>query len=383
MKRLRLLDAESPYARLVSSGRPARGFMAATLISLLLPSLVGRASASEPGSGVLQTGTVQPATAQTEKAKPQPAKPKQAAKQATRTSVMVIVGAAGSAEYQEQFAAWAARWQVAAKTGAAIFTSTGLNPPDDQSDREHVRSALKRELKTGEAPLWLVLIGHGTYDRRQAKFNVRGPDFSATELAQWLTPFRRPVVVINCASSSAPFIKQLSAPGRVIVTSTKSGLEQNYCRFGDYFSASINDPRADLDKDEQVSVLEAYLAAAAGVREFYKQESRLATEHALLDDNGDGLATPADWFQGVRATRTAKSGTEIDGLRANQLHLVRSPRERNLPAPWRRARNALELKIAQLQKRKSKMAETDYYRELEQYLVELAHLYQQADSPQP
>jgi hypothetical protein len=85
----------------------------------------------------------------------------------------------------------------------------------------------------------------------------------------------------------------------------------------------------------------------------------------------------------VRDTRAAKKGTETDGLRANQLHLIHSPRERNLPAPWRRARNALELKIAQLQKRKSEMAEVDYYRELEQHLVELARLYQQAASPSP
>ncbi|MEO2033504.1 MAG: hypothetical protein ABGZ35_15610 [Planctomycetaceae bacterium] len=303
--------------------------------------------------------------------------------EATQTSVVVIVGAPGTAEYEQQFVTWAGRWQTAAETAAAHYIGIGSEASADRSDRERIRLQLEREPKTGAAAMWLILIGHGTYDRQQAKFNVRGPDFTAKELANWLTPFQRPVVVVNCASSSAPFIKQLSAPGRVIVTSTKSGSEQNYCRFGDYFSAAINDPQADLDKDEQVSVLEAYLAAAAGVREFYKQQSRLATEHALLDDNGDGLATPADWFQGVRATRAAKKGAETDGLRANQLHLIRSPRERNLPAPWRRARNALELKIAQLQKRKSELAEVEYYRELEQHLVELARLYQQADPPRP
>ena len=306
-----------------------------------------------------------------------------AAAQATQSSVIVIVGAPGNAGYQKQLSTWAARWESAAQAADARYISIGTGPVAEQPDRERIRLELAQEAKTGSAPIWLIMIGHGTYDRQQAKFNVRGPDVTARELETWLRPFRRPLVVANCASSSGPFVKMLSAPNRVVVTATKSGFEQNYCRFGDYFSAAINDPKADLDKDEQVSVLEAYLAASAGVREFYKQESRLATEHALLDDNGDGMATPADWFQGVRAIRSAKNNAETDGLRANQLHLVPSDRERNLPAEWRQARNTLELKITQLQKRKSEIAEQDYYRELEKHLVELARLYQQDAPLQP
>ena len=164
-----------------------------------------------------------------------------------------------------------------------------------------------------------MLIGHGTFDGKEAKFNLRGPDLSATELAAWLKPFRRPVIVINCASSSSPFLNQLSAPERIIVTATRSGYEDNFARFGKFMAEAIADPAADLDKDGQTSLLEAFLMASRRVKEFYEADGRLVTEHALLDDNGDGLGTPADFFRGVRAVKKPVEGGSVDGVRANQI----------------------------------------------------------------
>src|SRR4029077_6004302 len=117
-------------------------------------------------------------------------------------------------------------------------------------------------------------------------------------------PCKRPLAVIDCASASGPFINALSAPGRVIVTATRSGNEVNVTQFGGYFARAIANPAADLDKDGQTSLLEAFLFASRQVEQFYQEAGRLATEHALLDDNGDGLGTPADWFRGVRAVKT-------------------------------------------------------------------------------
>ena len=116
-------------------------------------------------------------------------------------------------------------------------------------------------------------------------------------------------------------------PNRIVVTATKSGNEMNFARFGQYLAEAIADPRADLDKDGQVSLLEAFLTASGRVEEYYRTHAQLATEHALLDDNGDRLGTPADWFRGVRATKRAKDGAQLDGLRAHQLHLIPSDRE--------------------------------------------------------
>jgi hypothetical protein len=220
------------------------------------------------------------------------------------------------------------------------------------------------------------LIGHGTFDGKEAKFNLRGPDFSAGELADWLKPFTRPLAVIDTSSSSAPFMGKLAAKNRVVVTSTRSGYQMNYARFGKYLSEAISDPKADLDRDGQISLLEAYLSGSHRTSEFYKTEGRLATEHALIDDNGDGIGTPADWFRGVRATKKARDGAEVDGARAHQFHLVRSAAEQQLPPAIRARRDRLEIEIGKLRDAKATLPEEAYYQRLEKLMLELAELYE-------
>ncbi len=295
-----------------------------------------------------------------------------------RTTVLVVVGAEGSPEYGQQFPVWAARWNDAAKFGRAEVVQIGLADAGSETDREQLKKRLAETAKSGSAPLWLILIGHGTFDGKVARFNLRGPDVAAGELAEWLKSIERPIAVINCASSSGPFLNELSGPNRVVITATQSGHEYNFARFGDFLSAAISDPKADLDKDEQTSLLEAFLLASSRVREFYASEGRLMTEHALLDDNGDKLGTPADWFQGVRAVKSAKSGAAVDGLRAARLHLVRSAREEQLPAEARERRDQLEQELADLRSRKTEMSEDEYLALIEPLLVELAKLYESA-----
>jgi hypothetical protein len=227
------------------------------------------------------------------------------------------------------------------------------------------------------------LIGHGTYDGREGRFNLRGPDVTDQELSDWLATVKRPLVVVNCSSASAPFLNRLSAENRVVVTATRSGNEINYARFGQFLAEAISDDRADLDKDGQVSLLEAYLTASHRVEEYYRARSQLATEHALLDDNGDRLGTPADWFRGVRAIRRARDGAQLDGIRAHQLHLILSDRERSIPPEVRRRRDHLELSVAALREQKGKLAEGDYYQRLETLMVELGRLYRSVPSSAP
>jgi hypothetical protein len=299
--------------------------------------------------------------------------------EADRPTVVLVMGAEGAPEYGKQFAAWAGRWEQAAqKAEARLVRIGGMDASAAEDDRKQLQDFLTNETKETTAGLWLVLIGHGTFDGREAKFNLRGPDIADRDLAEWLRPFTRPVAVVSCASSSGPFLKQLAGPGRVVITATRSGHEHNYARFGDYLSAAIVDPAADLDKDGQTSLLEAYIAAAHRTEEFYKQEARLATEHALLDDNGDGLGTPADWFQGVRATKRTRDGAALDGARAHQWCLLLSEREQSRPAELRARRDRLELEIETLREKKATLAEDDYYSKLEGLLLELARLYESA-----
>jgi hypothetical protein len=297
---------------------------------------------------------------------------------ADRPSVIVVVGASGEKDYGERFGQWVGRWKTAAENAQAEYTVIGLDESPGNADRD----TLQERLKTWSAPssevAWLILIGHGTFDGKLAKFSLRGPDITPSELASWLKPIERPLAVIDCTSSSGPFLNELSGKNRVVITAARSGVEYNYARFGDHISSAIADPKADLDKDDQTSLLEAFLLASARVKEFYDSEGRLATEHALLDDNGDGLGTPADWFQGLRATKAAKDGTTLDGLRAGQIVLVRSAREQQLPSAVRARRDELERDLADLRQRKPKLSEDEYLSLLEPILIELAKLYESA-----
>jgi hypothetical protein len=295
-----------------------------------------------------------------------------------RPAVVVVVGAPGTPEYESIFRRSADQWRAAAEQGGAAVAVVGGGSEGPESDRDRLQTYLARQQRSGPAPLWVVLLGHGTDDGRDARFNLRGPDLTAIDLAEWLTPVKRPVAVVNCASSSATFLNLLSGPGRVVVTATRAGSESNYARFGEYLSRAIADPAADLDRDGQVSLLEAFLSAADRVSGFYKDEGRLATEHPLIDDNGDKLGSPADWFEGVRAVRRAKDGALADGPRAHQWHLVPSARERALPAAARLQRDELEQALAALRDQKAKLGEEAYYAKAEMILVELARLYRDA-----
>jgi hypothetical protein len=291
-------------------------------------------------------------------------------------ALILVVGAPGEPEYGEQFSAWADLWRQAAVKGNLRTTVVGQGNSATNDDKTSLLQALTAEVAKPAGELWLVFLGHGTYDGRAAKFNLRGPDLSADELAAALKPCRRPLVVIQCASASGPFLPALSAPGRVIITATRSGYEVNATRFGGYLARAIADPAADLDKDGQTSLLEAFLLAARQTADFYRDQGRLLTEHALLDDNGDGLGTPPDWFRGVRAVKTAAGGKSVDGVRAHQMMLVRGDAEEKLPPQARARRDELERQLGALRLHKPEIQEDDYYRQLEGILVETARLYQ-------
>lgn len=296
-----------------------------------------------------------------------------------RQCVIVVVGAPGTPEYGAEFERWAGQWEEATRKSGAKLIRLGSREAakvEGKSDRDLLKKSIESEACRCKERLWLVLIGHGTFDGRRAKFNLRGPDVTAAELAEWLSPCNRPTAIVNCASASGPFINRMSTPNRVVVTATKSGYEYNYARFGGYLAEAIAAQNIDIDKDEQVSLLEAFLAASARTAEFYEREARLATEHALIDDNGDGLGTPAEWFGGIRATRRARDGAAPDGLRANQCILLPSAGDRSMPAELRQRRDELELAVEELREEKTELDTDTYYARLEPIILELARLYE-------
>ena len=201
-------------------------------------------------------------------------------------------------------------------------------------------------------------------------------------MAKWLEPIENQLILINCASSSSPFVNLLSAKNRIVISSTKSGFQHNFSYFGKFLSQAIGDATIDLDKDGQISLLEMYLAASNRTQEFYKSEARLASEHALLDDNADKLGTPADWFTGIRVTTKAKQGLVPDGPRANQIFLIESGTESGWSGEAKANRDQWEMELEELIAAKSTFGEQEYLVQLEVILLKIAKLYESVESPE-
>jgi hypothetical protein len=338
-----------------------------------------------------------------------------------RPTVIVMVGAPGEDRFGTEFYNAADAWTetckranvnffvlgnepevrpaASAPAGAASTPATALAPtmvaasgPAKKTDRQRFQEILAAQAK-GTKPLWIVLLGHGTFDGREAKFALRELDFSDTELAAWLKPMSRPIALIDGTSASGTFLTKLSGPNRVIITATRAGSETNYARFGNFMAQYVANPAADMDKDGQTSLLESYLVASRATQDFYQSQGRLATEHAVLDDTGDSLGTPAENFQGtraVRAPRPARGGAPTrggaaaapGGARAHQWFLIPSADELALNPQARAQRDAIELQIESLRQRKANLTDPEYYAQLDALLVSLARIQIRTNLPE-
>jgi hypothetical protein len=305
---------------------------------------------------------------------------------------VIISGVGGEEVYTKKFTSQALQLYQLLTTrfgfvenNVIVLTENGAPGPEDpplesdklsappstlaRSDAGEVRKAFAR-IKPQCRPETLVLvilIGHGSFDGQMAKFNLVGPDMAAKDYGSLLGSLAsRHIVFINCSSSSGEFIKPLSGDGRVIITATRSGNEQNITTFADSLIAAFKDPAADTDKNGRLSVLELFNYTSNKIAEYYKQKDLLATEHALLDDNGDGVGHEA--------------GAAGDGAIAAVTFLDPRPSAQATADPELARlldqRQSLEEQIGKLKSRKAEMKPEDYDAELERLLVELAKVNQ-------
>ena len=199
--------------------------------------------------------------------------------------LIIVVGLAGDPEHGELFKKWGA-------TLASTSEKLGVAPERvvqlvGQTTRAQVEKAFDTIAKTASADdsVFIVLIGHGSYDGRTAKFNLSGPDMAPGDFAALLRRLpSKHVAFVNTASASGPFVEELKGPGRAIVTATRSGSEQFATLFGGYFVDAFSTDGADADKNGRVSLLEAFEYAKGEVARAYEREGLLATEHALIED---------------------------------------------------------------------------------------------------
>lgn len=299
---------------------------------------------------------------------------------AERTHMVIISGLGGEPQYADQFHEWAVTLADAAVNthglSASSVTVLTEDPTRDpgliraRSTKENVERALA-EIAAGASAddqLFVVLIGHGSSRGDEAKVNLPGPDMTATDFAAILDawPGGR-IVFVNAASASGGFVPALAGPDRVIVTATKSGYERNRALFGEFFVEAYAGGGSDTDKDGRLSVLEAFVFANSEVARAYEAANTLQSEHAVLEDDGDG--------QGSRAP----AATEGDGRLAAMTYLggrggaaaVATSSDPRFAALYDE-RTRIEEEISALRARKDSMDEEAYDRALEDLLVDLA-----------
>lgn len=280
--------------------------------------------------------------------------------------IVIVTGAGGEPAYTTEFRRQAAAWENAATDEGFEVTTIA----DDEKSRASLESTLRSLPHDGD-DLWIVLLGHGTFDGRNAKFNLAGDDLSAGDLGSWLKSFNRRVVVLALFSASGTFVPELSGPNRIILAATRSGGERNYARLGEKFPDSLASETADLDGDGHASLLELALHATDAVTRLYEDDQRVLSEHAILDDNGDGLGTE------VRQLRKNPADTR-DGREAGGVTFAAGGSGPAFTPEELAERSRIEAAISDLRTRKGDLEEEVYYRQLEGLLLEMAALYQAA-----
>jgi len=225
------------------------------------------------------------------------------------TFYFTIAGQGGEPEYDARFSGWAKdldKLLHEVESHAKIKTLYG---PD--ATRANVEAHLREIAKEAKADdsVVLMLIGHGTFDEFDYKFNLPGPDLSATQLAALLDKLPTAhQLVVNMTSASGGSIAVLGKAKRVLITATKAGTEKNATVFPRYWIEGMRDPAADSDKNEIITALEVFRYAEEKTSKFYETQKRLSTEHALIEDAGksEGVKVPsAENGEGLTAGRFA------------------------------------------------------------------------------
>lgn len=268
---------------------------------------------------------------------------------------LIVGGIGGQPEYAEAFAnqvdsiASAARRTLGEGSEIIILSGEGATR---EALRERMQSLAESTVAADR--LAVFLLGHGSYDGDQYKFNLSGPDIDDAELAVLLDSIPASTqLIVNATSASGAALESWAADGRMVITATRSGAERNATRFGEYLAAALSSDEADINKNGIISAQEAFDYADRMVAESFEEEGALATEHPQLSGNG------ADAFDVARLTARRLDTPELVALN-DQLA-------------------GLEEQIAALRLRREDLGD-DYLPQLQALLVQLSLVQQQIDA---
>lgn len=305
------------------------------------------------------------------------------AKPTVQTVAVILGGAAAGEKYADQIRHWALRLhdiltvnygyrseQIVLLLGQAEPDEVRISGPVRREVLEEELRTLKKVLRPGDR-VFFFLLGHGTDNALEAKFVISGPDITGKDFGSILTTFsEQDVVVVNTTSASYPFCSTLSGPGRVIVSATRSRAEKFDTIFARHFIDALDNHAGDRDKNRRVSMWEAFLFAGKQVEKWYVDQNRIPTEHAVLDDNGDGIFSlnPDPAIGDGRLAQIAY----LDLPEVERTAEIPPGVEARLVQELTAKIRELERSVFLLRNRKSEMPPEDYQNQLEVLLIELA-----------
>lgn len=286
---------------------------------------------------------------------------------------VTVAGLGGEPDYVQEFTGLAMDLDKLLKASGSDVHVYTLAGPD--ATRAHLTDTLGQVANQSkpEDDFVLTLIGHGSFDGVEYKFNLVGPDISAADLAALCdrVPAKRQLIV-NTTSASGGSVAALEKHGRAVIAATKSGTEKNATVFARYWVQALHDPEADVDKNEAITALEAFRYAESRTAAFYEAQKRLATEHAVFEDTG--------LHDAVRESSTDTG----EGLLLSSITLIRlgaaqkayaDPAKKDLLA----RKEELERQIDMLKYQKAAMSQDDYKSQLTAALLELAKVQEELD----
>ncbi|MEO6186025.1 MAG: hypothetical protein ABIP38_14010 [Steroidobacteraceae bacterium] len=269
------------------------------------------------------------------------------------TQVLVIAGLGGEAQFDERFTKWSE--QVAKASATATGDAARVQRlAGESARREDIQAALRaaaEKLREGDQ-FMLVLLGHGSFDGSEYRFNIAGPDITGSEMLALLDRMPAGVLqlVVNATSTSGAIAERWVKPNRVVITATRTGGERNAPRFGAFWAEALASDEADRDKDGAVTALEAFDFATRKVNDAYKSDAAVVTEHAKVT--------------GSEPTRFVVARLGAAAMFANDAQLI----------ALRTEQAGIERRLAQLQLQRKELQQDEYFNRIEPVLVELARL---------
>lgn len=270
---------------------------------------------------------------------------------------LVVSGLGGTAQYSEAFEQTAQQFVDGLQT--LVQDKERVVFLDETATRDDILEAIKAVAdaaaveapEAGHSVFTLVFIGHGTSNAKTWQFNIKGPDLTTEDLIAALNDVQvsQQVVVLG-ASASGAALDALTQPQRLVVTATKSGGEKNAVHFPAYLAQAVASDVADYDRNEILTLAEAFRFARSRTVAYYEEKKLLASEHARL--RGDGATDVA--LARLGSLKMASDDPVVSALLEERL--------------------VLEEAFQKLTGEKSSLPVADYYNKLETLLISIARL---------